>query len=251
MLELVPHGIPCPPQGGTANEPNHTTALRHLLHLDFKELLQRLYLRHHRRLYLGLQGLDRRVDRLEGVPAAARIFGFPPLGLALFCQLFFLPRGGRRGGAAGEDDHQQIQRAAWRCSTALCSKHCGHCRRKSIGTSCRQRVPTTLTGSLRHPPVCLRRKMHWSMLRCSLAFLVSVVDLGAVVVRCPQHGAVHSVQWVRRAVQHSTAQFVALLHDTVASLSLLSDRNVLYIRIRDTLISHKRSDIYISSAPLQ
>ena len=42
------------------------------------------------------------------------------------------------------------------------------------------------------------------------------------------------------------------LHDTVASLSVLNDRNVLYTYIRDTLIttSHKRADTYIWSAPM-
>ena len=36
-----------------------------------------------------------------------------------------------------------------------------------------------------------------------------------------------------------------IVHDTVASLSVLNDINVLYTCIRDTLISHTRSDIYI------
>ena len=44
--------------------------------------------------------------------------------------------------------------------------------------------------------------------------------------------------------------FVSLLHGTVGSLTVPNDRNVLYERIRDTLISHKRSDIYMSSAPI-
>ena len=38
---------------------------------------------------------------------------------------------------------------------------------------------------------------------------------------------------------------------TEASLRAPNDRNVLYERIRDTLISHKRYDTYIWSAPLE
>ena len=38
---------------------------------------------------------------------------------------------------------------------------------------------------------------------------------------------------------------------TEESLAARNDRNVLYERIRDTLISHKRSETYIWSAPLE
>ena len=49
----------------------------------------------------------------------------------------------------------------------------------------------------------------------------------------------------------SIVLFVSLCFYTEASLRARNDRNVLYERIRDTLISHKRYDTYIWSAPLE
>ena len=121
-------------------------------------------------------------------------------------------------------------------------------RQRSCALSPAARAATFAAGDESDHPVChaaIAVRPNWAGCNGSPAFLIIMIDLGLVVVRCPRHGATHSVQWVRRVAHESRVLFVALLHNTVASLRIRSDRNVLYIRIQSTLISQTRSDTYI------
>ena len=86
----------------------------------------------------------------------------------------------------------------------------GRSQHNLIGRVCRQRMRRLWPGSFANRRCAFAAPFNEGCCHGSLAFLVNMKGLGAVAARCPRPGAMHSVEWVRRAACGRRVLFVSL-----------------------------------------